>query len=117
MTRLARIVLNGTRTEDLDPITLDAFLDDGLRVVQAFPTSGWMGSLKTGHDVLPFIFFPKGTFDFGSYFEDDERYGQTNVHTKRLDVGEYVTMTDENGEHCYSVKQVFWLDELSGSML
>ena len=40
MTRLARIVLAGTRTDDeLDPVTLDVFLDDERRVAQNFPTS------------------------------------------------------------------------------
>lgn len=118
MTRLARIVLTGTRTDDeLDPLTLDVFLDDARRVVQKFPTSGWWGTFKRGDELLPFIFFPDGKMDFGSGFDDDdggheERIAHTNLQTKRLDVGEYVSMTDSNGEHCFSVKHVVWADEL-----
>lgn len=114
MTKLARIVLIGTRTDgELDPLTLDVFLDEGRRVVQTFPTSGWWGTLKPGEELLPFIFFPKGKLDFGSGYEEEDRFAHTNIQTKRLDLGEYVTVTDANGEHCFAIKQVLWTDELS----
>lgn len=113
MARLARIVLTGTRTDDeLDPMTLDVLLDEARRVVQRFPTSGWWGKLKGTEDLMPFIFFPTGKMDFGTGFEEEDRYSDTNIQTKQLDVGEYVTVTDQYGEHCFVVKQVLWADEL-----
>lgn len=114
MTRLARIALTATRTDnELYPMTVDLFLDEGRRVVQTFPTSGWWGKLKGTEDLMPFIYFPTGKLDFGTGFEEEDRYGQTNIQSKRLDVGEYVTVEDGTEENCFVVKQVLWLDELS----
>lgn len=113
MARFARIVLTAARTDDeLDPITLDVVLDEGRHIVQTFPTSGWWGKLKGTEDLMPFIFFPNGRMDFGTGFDEDDRYHSTNIQTKRLDLGEYVTVTHEFGEYCFVVKQVLWADEL-----
>jgi hypothetical protein len=113
MARLARIVLTGTRVDDeLDPITVDLFLDDSRHVVHKFPTCGWWGKLKGTDDLMPFILFPDGKMDFGTGFDEDDRYHRTNLQSKRLEVGEYVTVTHEFGEHCFAVKQVVWADEL-----
>lgn len=116
MARLARIVLTGTRTDDeLDPMTLDLFLDEGRRVAQSFPTSGWWGRFKGSGDFEPFVFFPSGTMDFGTGFDEEDRHASTNIQTKRLDVGEYVTVNRCDYESCFVVKQVLWLDELQAA--
>lgn len=113
MARSARVLLTGTRSDDeLDPVTLDVFLDERGKVVQSFPTSGWWGKLRTD-DLLPFIFFPSGKIDFGTGFEEENRYAQTNLPTKRLHVGEYVTMEVGDDEHCFLVKKVLWIDEIA----
>lgn len=114
MSRLARVLLIGSRTDRcLDPLTLDVYLDETRCISQKFPTTGWWGKLRPGDDLLPFVFFPKGKLDFGSGFDEEDRFAEINIQNKRLDVGEYVTMTDSEGEHCFAVKQVLWVDELA----
>lgn len=114
MARVARIVLTGTRTDhELDPITLDLVLNDDGRVVQKFPTAGWWGSLKPAEDLDPFVFYPDGKLDFGSGWDDaEDRFARTNVPSKCITVGEYVTVINSEGEHCFVVKQVLWFDEM-----
>lgn len=117
MARLARIAFAATRTDDeLDPMTLDVFLDGGRRVAQNFPISGWWGKLKGSGDFEPFVFFPSGKMDFGTGFDDEDRHASTNIQTKRLDVGEYVTVYEGDYESCFVVKQVLWLDELQAAV-
>lgn len=112
MARLTRVVLVAARTDDyLDPITLDVFLDESKQVMQNFPTSGWWGKLKNTEDLMPFIFFPNGKMDFGTEFEIEDRYARTNLQNKRIEINEYVTVDDSDGQHCFRVKEIHWLGD------
>jgi hypothetical protein len=112
MARFARVVLGGAPSDDeLDPMTIDLALNEDGFVAQRFLTSGWWGGIKSD-EFLPFVIDATGKMDFGTGFEEADRYATTNLPTKRIEVGEYVTVFDEYGEHCFVVKQLLWMDEL-----
>jgi hypothetical protein len=49
---------------------------------------GFLGSLKQDDALYPFVLLGDGQLDFGSSFEDDtDRYGQTNIRTRPIEIG------------------------------
>jgi hypothetical protein len=114
MARIARVVLTDTMTDsELDPFTFDLLLDPKGQVHGKAPTTGWWGNFAAGNDLLPFILLPNGKLDFGSDYEVDERYGTTNLHSKIIAVGEYVTVQTDGRQYCLRVTKLVWLDELN----
>jgi hypothetical protein len=88
-------------------------LDDKGHVLGKAPMAGWWGNFAASNDLIPFILLPNGKLDFGSEYEVEDRYGTTNVHSKTIAIGEYVTVQTDWGEHCLRVSKIVWLDELN----
>lgn len=112
MTKLVRVVANG---ED-ENLVIDVFVDDDRRVVKKAHTGGWLGDLKS-NDVYPFVFRidrDEDQIDLGDSPDSDpewERFANTNLRSKRIVQGEYLTVTLGDDEFCLRIKDVI---ELAG---
>jgi hypothetical protein len=114
MARIARVVLTESRgAEELISFTFDLVLNQEGHVINKAPTAGWLGSFASGSSLEPFILLPNGKLDFGSEYEIEDRFGTTNIHSKTIAVGEYVSVTTNSGGGCLRITKIVWLDELN----
>jgi hypothetical protein len=106
--RFVRVFLNDP--EDADwPFVVDLVVGDEGSVNGKIPTFGRWGKLNS-NAVWPFILLTDGRMDFGETPEDalkeEDRYGWTNIFSKQIRVGEYVTFRAYGDEYCLPITRV-----------
>lgn len=69
------------------------------------PNFGVYGS-PIGDECYPFVLRNDGKMDFGSNAETQDRFHHLNITKRRIEVGQMVTYTDDEGEFTYRVKDV-----------
>ncbi|MES2442244.1 MAG: hypothetical protein V4574_05390 [Pseudomonadota bacterium] len=110
---LVRTILTDTKDE-YDSFSLDLFVDPFGIIDDRIVTYGRWGKLES-NDVWPLIVrhdlgSGEGRLDFGCEADspelDAERFAWTNVSSKRIAKGEYVTILYDGDEICYRITQV-----------
>ena len=75
-------------------ITVDLVLEANGKARPNLAYFGVWGAIGSP-DPMPFLLNRNGSIDFGSGFEDNERYARTNLLDKVLETGEYFTFLKE----------------------
>jgi len=110
---LVRVTLSDPNDE-YDPFSLDLFVDPAGILDDRIVTYGRWGKLKSD-DIWPLIVRPnagKGDtrLDFGFDSDlpttDEERFAWTNICSKQIAPGEFVSVRYDGDEICYRVTQV-----------
>lgn len=106
--RYVRVLLNDP--DDVDwPFVVDLVVSDNGTVNGKIPTFGRWGRLDS-NAVWPFILRTDGRMDFGETPEDalkeEDRYGWTNIFSKQIQTGEYVTFRAYGEEYCLLIGKV-----------
>ena len=104
--------------EDHDTFIIDVVLDMYGAVVARFPTSGiWGKWLPDYEDVWLFIFRPnpmgRDRLDFGAFPKhftgsllDVDRFGESNLSSKPVLLGEYATVWVGRDEYCCRITAI-----------
>jgi hypothetical protein len=101
--QVARLVCEPTSDDQL-PVTIEVALKDE-SIEAGKPFLGWAGDLND--EFWPFVLHPDGKLDYGSEVEEDaERFIQTNIHQKRIAVGEVFTAEYAGEQITYAIKQI-----------
>ena len=94
--------------EDDSPIVVDLIIDSNGRVIGDMFMFGAVGEPNLP-DYYPFMLDKQGRLDYGNtwaYDDPDERYGWLNIVEKVVRVGEYCTLTDNEGDHTYLIDRI-----------
>lgn len=85
-------------------ITLDIVTDDGGQPRPRIPFCGWWGKIGST-DFIPIVVHPNGRVDTGSYEETNqaERYGEIDIISKRLDLGQGVRFEIWGDEYNFKI--------------
>ena len=98
--------------EEKFPLTFEVTLDKDL-IARGRAYFGFQGLLSG--ELYPFVLYPDGRLDFGSGYDDDDRYTSSNILDKAIERGAIFTTrerdpdTDRVREYVYVIKQIVTL--------
>lgn len=106
--RFVRVLLNDPDDPD-GPFVFDLVVHGDGTVNRKIPMFGRWGKLDS-NAVWPFILRTDDRMDFGESPEDalkeEDRYGWTNICSKKIQSGEYVTIRAFGDEYCLAITKV-----------
>ena len=91
-------------------ITLDIILDRDRRSRPKLAYFGIWGAIGSD-DPMPFVLSKDGSIDFGSGFENDERFAKTNLLNKVIQTDEYFTFVKGDEELTLRIVKITDLTE------
>lgn len=88
MSNVVRIVERTQKPDEELNITLEVRVNKK-RIENKMVFFGFLGSLKDDENLLPFVLHRDGQLDFGSLFDDEDRFGRTNIHERPIELGTF----------------------------
>ena len=114
MLKHVRIFLDPKSREDMDPICVDAALNEQQKIAGKWFIFGLSGNTDDKSTWYPIVCRIDGTIDFGAGYEG-ERWWRTNIREKTIQVGSLVSVWDESEqEFLFQVAKIQELSETSG---
>jgi hypothetical protein len=112
--RHVRIFLDPKSREDMEPICLDAALNEQQKIAGKWFIFGLSGNVDDKGTWYPIVCRIDGTIDFGAGYEG-ERWWRTNIREQTIQVGSSVSVWDDRDqEFLFQVAKIHELKETPG---